>query len=102
MVQVVYLCHETVYYVTNTFFRFCDALILCDALISNFNSDIFIYITTAASFLSRFEKVTILIFALQVIDFISTYLNNLTMIVDKYLTFHFYFFTNIIVISTYS
>ena len=112
MVKVVYLCHETVYSVTNTFFRLCDALIiilcyalifcvelifcdalkinlcdaliiilcyvliLCDALISDFNSVQFICITTAASFLLRFDLITISLLALHVKDFISTSMNN--------------------------
>ena len=112
MVQVVYFCHETVYSVTNTVFRLCDALIiilcyvlilcvalifcdaliinLCDALliilcyvlilgdalISDFNSVKFICITTAATFLSRFDLITISLLALHVKDFISTCMNN--------------------------
>ena len=81
--KVVYLCHETVYSVTNTFLRLCDALIICDALvinlcdalflcgalISDFNSVKFICITTAASFLSRFDSITISLLALHVKDF---------------------------------
>ena len=120
MVKVVYLCHETVYSVTNTFFRLCDALInnlcdeliiilyyvlilcvalifcnasiinlydasiiipcyvliLCDTFISDFNSVKFICITTAASFLSCFDLITISLLALNVKDFINTCMNN--------------------------
>ena len=53
-----------------------DALFLCDALISDFNSVKFICITTAASFLSRFYLITISLLALHVKDFISTCMNN--------------------------
>ena len=55
---------------------FCDALILCDALISHFNSVKFSCITTAASFLSRFELITISLLALHVKDFISMCMNH--------------------------
>ena len=90
----VYLCHETVKLCYQYFFRLCDALLLCDALIlcdplilcdalflydaliSDFNSVKFICITTAASFLSRFELITISLLALHSEDFISTCMNN--------------------------
>ena len=54
----------------------CRVLILRDALISNFNSVKFICITTAASFLSRFDLITISLLSLHVKDFINTCMNN--------------------------